>query len=121
VRNSLQKISLLQLVIDKTLICDSRHGKSFLADAKSSHEQPRGAAFLSARQGVYAMSRIFGSAVLAVGIVCAPVLFADRPDNGAGQRHMRVLPSQRVDAKPMSAACVPESAFYNPAKCGSRS
>jgi hypothetical protein len=66
------------------------------------------------------MSRIFGSAVLAVGIVCAPVLFADKPDNGTAQ-HTRVLPSQRVDAKPMSAACVPESAFYNPAKCGSRS
>jgi hypothetical protein len=67
------------------------------------------------------MSRIFGSAVLAVGIVCAPALFADRPDNGADQPRVRVLPSQRVDAKPMSAACVRESAFYNPDKCGSRS
>jgi hypothetical protein len=67
------------------------------------------------------MSRLFGSAVLAMGIVCAPVIFADKPDNGTGQPRTRVLPSQRVDAKPMSAACVPESAFYNPTKCGSRS
>jgi hypothetical protein len=67
------------------------------------------------------MSRIFGSAILAMGIVCAPVLLAHKYDNGTGQPHTRVLPSQRVDAKPISAACIPESAFYNPAKCGSRS
>jgi hypothetical protein len=67
------------------------------------------------------MSRIFGSAILAMGIVCAPVIFADKPDNGTGQPHTRVLPNQRVDAKPLSAACIPESAFYNPAKCASRS
>jgi hypothetical protein len=56
-----------------------------------------------------------------MGIVCAPVLLADKYDNGTGQPHTRVLPSQRVDAKPISAACIPESALYNPAKCGSRS
>jgi len=67
------------------------------------------------------MSRLFGSAILAIGIVCAPVIFADKPDNGMGQPHNRVLPNQRVDAKPLSAACVTESAFYNPAKCASRS
>ncbi len=67
------------------------------------------------------MSRIFGSAVLAVGIVCAPVIFADKPDDGTTQRHARALPGQGVNAKPLSAACVPESAFYNPAKCASRS
>jgi hypothetical protein len=67
------------------------------------------------------MSRIFGSAILAVGIVCAPVIFADKPENGASQPPARLLPTQRVDAKPLSAACVPESAFYNAAKCASRS
>ena len=67
------------------------------------------------------MSRLFGSAILAVGIVCAPVLFADKPDVGTGQPRTRVLPIQRVDAKPVSAACIPESAFYNPTKCASRS
>ncbi len=72
-------------------------------------------------KGVYAMSRIFGSAILAVGIVCTPVIFADKPDDGAGRPPIRVLPNQRVDAKPLSAACVPESVFYNPAKCASRS
>jgi len=67
------------------------------------------------------MSRIFGSAILAVGVVCAPVIFAEKPDNGTGRPQSRALPIQRVDAKPLSAACVPESAFYNPAKCASRS
>jgi hypothetical protein len=67
------------------------------------------------------MSRLFGSAILAMGIVCAPVLFADKPDSGTGRPHARVLPNQRVDAKPLSAACIPESAFYNPSKCASRS
>jgi hypothetical protein len=67
------------------------------------------------------MSRIFGSAILAVGIVCAPVIFADKPDNGTGQPHTRAIPGQRVDYKPLSAACVAESVFYNPAKCASRS
>jgi hypothetical protein len=67
------------------------------------------------------MSWIFGSAILAVGIVCAPVIFADKRDNGTGQPQARVIPGQRVDAKPLSAACLPESVFYNPAKCASRS
>jgi hypothetical protein len=67
------------------------------------------------------MSRFVGSAILAMGIVCAPVIFADKPDDGTSQPHARVLPSQRVDAKPISAACIPESAFYNPAKCTPRS
>ena len=65
------------------------------------------------------MSRIVGPAILAVGIICAPVMFAAAPDHS--QTHPQLQPTairgDRLDAKPLSAACVPQSVFYNAAKC----
>jgi hypothetical protein len=65
------------------------------------------------------MSRIVGPAILAVGIICAPVMFAAAPDHS--QAHPQLQPTavkgDRLDAKPLSAACVPQSVFYDAAKC----
>jgi len=63
------------------------------------------------------MSRIVGSAILAVGIVCAPVMFAGAPDHSQAQPQPHIIKGDRLDAKPLSAACVPQSAFYNATKC----
>jgi len=63
------------------------------------------------------MSRIVGPAILAVGIVCAPVIFAGAPDHSQAQPQPRIIKGDRLDAKPLSAACVPQSVFYDVAKC----
>jgi hypothetical protein len=63
------------------------------------------------------MSRIVGPAVLAVGIICAPVIFAGAPEQSQAQPHPYIAKGDRLDAKPPSAVCVPQSVFYDAAKC----
>jgi hypothetical protein len=65
------------------------------------------------------MSRIVGPAILAVGIICAPVIFAGAPDHSQAQPQLQptAVKGDRLDAKPLSASCVPQSVFYNAARC----
>jgi len=50
------------------------------------------------------MSRILGSTILAIGIVCAPVLLAGAPGSTGAQSEPRAIKGDRVGTKP--AACL---------------
>jgi hypothetical protein len=52
------------------------------------------------QKGDHAMPRIIGPTILAIGIVCAPVIFAGMPGDAAHSQ-VRALKGDRLDVKPV--------------------
>jgi hypothetical protein len=50
------------------------------------------------------MSRILGSTILAIGIVCAPVILASTPGSTGAQSQPRVIKGDRIGAKPTACS-----------------
>jgi hypothetical protein len=62
------------------------------------------------------MSRIIGSAILAVGIVCAPVMLAGAPESSKAQSQPVTATGDRLGPKP-SGGCIQRGALHEPAHC----